>query len=192
MTHEYDLIRAHIEAENAAISARVEAGELSWAFTLNADSVIDSLRRYSPDVVTLDDYLRYELWLAYYEGHKDVYGCKARWTSWTDHTVEGWKSALASLSEAAEHMARDEERARERAAAEYAAEVAAEAAALDASFGDSFIAQHLDIPEDAHLDGRWDDDEPSDGFLSDAEADADVLANCGWGTDEDYGYYGDD
>ena len=33
-----------------------------------------------------------------------------------------------------------------------------------------------------------DDDEPSDGFLNDAEADADVLKSAGWGTDEDYGY----
>jgi hypothetical protein len=35
------------------------------------------------------------------------------------------------------------------------------------------------------------DMEPQDMFLSDAEADADVLASAGWGTDEDYGYYGD-
>lgn len=35
------------------------------------------------------------------------------------------------------------------------------------------------------------DDEPRD-FLSDAEADADALASAGWGTDEDYGGYGDD
>lgn len=28
--------------------------------------------------------------------------------------------------------------------------------------------------------------EPNDGFLSDAEADADALASAGWGTDEDY------
>lgn len=34
-------------------------------------------------------------------------------------------------------------------------------------------------------------DEPFDGFLTDAEADADALANAGYGTDEDYGYYGD-
>ena len=32
-----------------------------------------------------------------------------------------------------------------------------------------------------------DDDEPSDGFLSDAEADGDALKSAGWGTDEDYG-----
>lgn len=44
----------------------------------------------------------------------------------------------------------------------------------------------------------WDDDEaedlsdePHDGFLTDAEADADVLASAGMGTDEDYGYYGE-
>jgi len=29
-------------------------------------------------------------------------------------------------------------------------------------------------------------------FLSDAEADANALASMGWGTDEDYGYYGDE
>jgi hypothetical protein len=29
-----------------------------------------------------------------------------------------------------------------------------------------------------------------DPFLTDAEADADVLASAGWGTDEDYGCYG--
>ena len=27
--------------------------------------------------------------------------------------------------------------------------------------------------------------------LSDVEADSDTLASCGWGTDEDYGGYGD-
>lgn len=27
--------------------------------------------------------------------------------------------------------------------------------------------------------------------MSDVEADADTLASAGWGTDEDYGYYGD-
>jgi hypothetical protein len=35
------------------------------------------------------------------------------------------------------------------------------------------------------------DDEPSDG-MTDAEADADVLASAGWGTDEDYGDFGND
>jgi len=29
-------------------------------------------------------------------------------------------------------------------------------------------------------------------FLSDAEADANALASIGWGTDEDYGHYGDE
>lgn len=35
------------------------------------------------------------------------------------------------------------------------------------------------------------EDEPFDGFRTDAEADADALASAGFGTDEDYGYYGD-
>ncbi len=34
--------------------------------------------------------------------------------------------------------------------------------------------------------------EREDQFRSDAEADADALASAGWGTDEDYGYYGED
>lgn len=33
-------------------------------------------------------------------------------------------------------------------------------------------------------------DAPEDNY-TDVEADADTLASCGWGTDEDYGYYGD-
>jgi hypothetical protein len=34
----------------------------------------------------------------------------------------------------------------------------------------------------------WGDD--SDYDMTDVEADADTLASAGWGTDEDYGYYG--
>lgn len=34
-------------------------------------------------------------------------------------------------------------------------------------------------------------EEPEDN-MTDAQADADTLASCGWGTDEDYGYYGGD
>lgn len=37
----------------------------------------------------------------------------------------------------------------------------------------------------------WEGEEPFDGFLSDAEADADALRNVGWGTDEDYGMFDD-
>ena len=51
--------------------------------------------------------------------------------------------------------------------------------------------------EDDHLEADYEDrytydDEPPDGFLSDAEADGDALRNIGWGTDEDYGYFGDE
>lgn len=35
--------------------------------------------------------------------------------------------------------------------------------------------------------GSGPDDEPSDGFLSDANAGANALASIGWGTDEDCG-----
>lgn len=33
-------------------------------------------------------------------------------------------------------------------------------------------------------------DEPDDN-MTDVEADADTLASAGWGTDEDYGYFGE-
>lgn len=52
---------------------------------------------------------------------------------------------------------------------------------------------------DEYQDDGDDDDrhgfnrEPrEDNFRSDAEADADVLASAGFGTDEDYGYFGED
>lgn len=35
-------------------------------------------------------------------------------------------------------------------------------------------------------------DDEHDQFRDDVEADADALASAGWGTDEDYGYYGDE
>lgn len=35
------------------------------------------------------------------------------------------------------------------------------------------------------------EEEPEDG-LSDVEADAMTLASAGWGTDEDYGFFGED
>lgn len=42
----------------------------------------------------------------------------------------------------------------------------------------------------------WEDDprsyEPEDHFRDDVEADADVLRMAGMGTDEDYGFYGED
>lgn len=42
----------------------------------------------------------------------------------------------------------------------------------------------------------FDEATPEDEYegyeMSDVEADADTLASAGWGTDEDYGYYGDD
>jgi hypothetical protein len=51
-------------------------------------------------------------------------------------------------------------------------------------------------PADAFLlrDGEVEEDtnDEHDPFLSDAEADADALASCGMGTDEDYGCYGGD
>ena len=55
----------------------------------------------------------------------------------------------------------------------------------------------LDLPttEDCELcegnEDTWPNDDEPDPFMSDVEADADALASIGWGTDEDYGYFGD-
>ena len=43
------------------------------------------------------------------------------------------------------------------------------------------------MEEISELDHR--DDMKEDQFMSDAEADADVLASAGYGTDEDYGCF---
>lgn len=53
----------------------------------------------------------------------------------------------------------------------------------------------IDVLASAGVEGfntKHTDTEPSDGFLTDAEADADALSSAGWGTNEDYGHYGYD
>lgn len=47
------------------------------------------------------------------------------------------------------------------------------------------VANRLDRMEDIRAEGYEDN-------MTDAEADADALASAGWGTDEDYGYFGGD
>ena len=49
------------------------------------------------------------------------------------------------------------------------------------SIEDLYNVQCEEIEEDEHEDN-----------MTDVEADADTLASAGWGTDEDYGYYGED
>lgn len=54
--------------------------------------------------------------------------------------------------------------------------------------GDDFVDYE---DEEPYWDGSSDEDEPEDN-LSDVEADAMALAGAGYGTDEDYGFYGGD
>lgn len=62
---------------------------------------------------------------------------------------------------------------------------------------DQFIA-NLDMDCDEQDDDNDDDEhgfirEPrEDNFRDDVDADANTLASAGWGTDEDYGYFGED
>jgi hypothetical protein len=53
---------------------------------------------------------------------------------------------------------------------------------------DHEIASQFDEDEDEELENDWDDsyDDSMDGYHESG------LASAGWGTDEDYGYYGDD
>jgi hypothetical protein len=56
-------------------------------------------------------------------------------------------------------------------------------------FQKSFRSDGLENHQTFYLENY---DEPEDQFRDDVEADADALASAGWGTDEDYGDYGDD
>lgn len=61
----------------------------------------------------------------------------------------------------------------------------------------SHKGRELEMHEDHHAECDCEEcfcghdcDYEGDQFMSDAEADADVLASAGFGTDEDYGCYG--
>ena len=50
-----------------------------------------------------------------------------------------------------------------------------------------------DLTTDEYINDQiiWGDEYDQDDWdMTDVEADADTLASAGWGTDEDYGYYG--
>lgn len=60
----------------------------------------------------------------------------------------------------------------------------------DVVYDDCFVCAYA-AHEFFGLDEVDEPEEREDYFRDDVEADADVLASIGWGTDEDYGYYGD-
>ena len=55
-----------------------------------------------------------------------------------------------------------------------------------------FSAWRSGAEDASHDQERVECDLEPDDFMSDSEADADALASAGYGTDEDYGFYGDD
>lgn len=58
---------------------------------------------------------------------------------------------------------------------------------------DALDPTRLERLDSVPQDDPWYDDPEDEGFqMSDVEADADTLASAGWGTDEDYGYFGED
>ena len=60
-----------------------------------------------------------------------------------------------------------------------------------ANFGEDEFLEILDghLPHIVAINLDDDGEPPYD--MTDVEADADTLASAGWGTDEDYGYFGD-
>lgn len=60
---------------------------------------------------------------------------------------------------------------------------------MDDAFEIALMNQEHDHMEEMEA-GFDDEQEEHDPFLHDGEADADALASCGMGTDEDYGCYG--
>jgi len=63
---------------------------------------------------------------------------------------------------------------------------------LDRGHSPQYIADTLGVPIEWVIPNDMFEPIEYDPFLTDAEADADALASVGWGTDEDYGYYGDE
>ena len=65
--------------------------------------------------------------------------------------------------------------------------------AMSMEMADGIVSEY-----EAHAPAREGDCDDADCYcrdgdgMTDAEADADTLASAGWGTDEDYGYYGGD
>ena len=57
-------------------------------------------------------------------------------------------------------------------------------ATIEFSDGFDAVGWYMDHPS-AMDDDYWPED-----TMTDVEADADTLTSAGWGTDEDYGYYG--
>jgi len=45
--------------------------------------------------------------------------------------------------------------------------------------------------DDEENEAQWEADDYEDN-MTDVEADADTMASAGYGTDEDYGYFGED
>jgi len=69
----------------------------------------------------------------------------------------------------------------------------------DAFYGEDTASYHPDADHEveSHFDDEnwWADREEDDANEYDDSMDGDhdsAMTSCGWGTDEDYGYYGDD
>lgn len=57
----------------------------------------------------------------------------------------------------------------------------------DAFYGEDTASSHPDA--DHEVESQFEDDGYDDSMDGDHDS---AMTSCGWGTDEDYGYYGDD
>ena len=62
---------------------------------------------------------------------------------------------------------------------------------LDGEFYECITCGHTNLG-DYNCDAYYEEEPECDDGLSDVEADGMTLRDAGWGTDEDYGYYGGD
>ena len=77
--------------------------------------------------------------------------------------------------------------------AEIGSEIASDAFCSNACLDEWTAIQNLDLrAEDDDFEDEDFEDEDGEDHMTDVEADADTLASAGYGTDEDYGYFGGD
>lgn len=67
---------------------------------------------------------------------------------------------------------------------------AVDAAAYEAGMADAPYQGLSESDLDAMFADECDDHQDYEDHMTDAEADADTFRSVGWGTDEDYGYFG--
>lgn len=142
---------AHIQAENAATMARVEANPGSWAMTVTDDAAHWA----SYGIFTVEQYERHMAIEGFISFYKDCHGIKPRWMNFDAMSLEEINAGIDDLAAYAESM-QDEWAAEEAYMAKKEAEWAEEGRIRDAEATGDFSAvndEHRDeyVTEQAPL-----------------------------------------